>query len=121
MPIQRSLPSWKKLPSAPVLTVSQKKRGEGNFNNIIIELILSNLSAFIFSVLLSWVVPRYSKPSVATIISFEIFAYLVDLKELPRTSNWLLVGEANALPLPMACTLTKVSIIVFGCTININC
>lgn len=67
--------------------------------------------------MLSWVVPRYTNPSVATIHSYQIFAYEVVLSEEPNTDNWTQIGYVEAMELPMACTMSQVNITVFSCSL----
>lgn len=74
----------------------------------------------IFSVLLTWFVLKYSKPSVAAIKSSQIFVCVLTPKKQRRSSNSNHDDMANALPLPMSCRFTEVNIIIFSCTNNIN-
>lgn len=48
--------------------------------------------------------------SYADINSYQIFAYHELDNEAARTDLWKKIGDVNALPLPMACSLTQVNI-----------
>jgi len=49
---------------------------------------------------------------MANITSYQIFAYHESSTEVPSTSLWNKIGDVNALPLPMACSLTQVNIFI---------
>lgn len=44
----------------------------------------------------------------ADITAYQIYAYH-ETPEVPRSELWKKIGEVNALPLPMACSLTQVN------------
>jgi hypothetical protein len=46
----------------------------------------------------------------AQIASYQIYAYQEVPNQTPHVDLWNRVGEVNALPLPMACSLTQVNI-----------
>lgn len=60
------------------------------------------------ALVLSWNMNMNS--SIAEITSYQIFAYHEMANEPPRKELWKKIGDVNALPLPMACSLTQVQI-----------
>jgi hypothetical protein len=48
----------------------------------------------------------------AEISGYQIFAYKESPTDIPRSDLWKEIGNVNALPLPMACSLTKVNVII---------
>lgn len=46
---------------------------------------------------------------IADISTYQIYAYHEIAIEVPRQELWRKIGEVNALPLPMACSLTQVN------------
>nr|XP_018913103.1 PREDICTED: activating transcription factor 7-interacting protein 1-like isoform X1 [Bemisia tabaci]XP_018913104.1 PREDICTED: activating transcription factor 7-interacting protein 1-like isoform X1 [Bemisia tabaci]XP_018913105.1 PREDICTED: activating transcription factor 7-interacting protein 1-like isoform X1 [Bemisia tabaci] len=81
---QASDKSWKMRPPKPTLRIG--KNGSG--------------------ITLSWTLNGYDKEKYAEIVSYQLFAYQ-EGSEPPNTDLWKKVGDVKALPLPMACTLTK--------------
>lgn len=51
--------------------------------------------------------------SIATVMSYQIYAYQEVPNQPPKAELWKKIGDVNALPLPMACSLTQVNIITF--------
>lgn len=47
----------------------------------------------------------------ADIVSYQIYAYQEVHNQPPKAELWKKIGDVNALPLPMACSLTQVNII----------
>jgi len=45
--------------------------------------------------------------TIAEVANYQIFAYQEIPNQAPHTDMWKRVGEVNALPLPMACSLTQ--------------
>ncbi|KAL5234072.1 hypothetical protein ACI65C_001482 [Semiaphis heraclei] len=88
IPNQRSLPSWKKLPPAPKLTISKTVE----VNNMPQALVLS------------WTMSI--NKTIADIKSYQVFAYQETPNQPPNVDLWRKIGDVNALPLPMACSLT---------------
>lgn len=58
-------------------------------------------------IMLSWNMPV--NQSHATVVKYQLYAYQ-ETNVPPTTDLWKIVGDVNALPLPMACTLTQVSV-----------
>lgn len=56
--------------------------------------------------------------SHAEISGYQIFAYKETSSDIPRSDLWKEIGNVNALPLPMACSLTKVNIIFINLKIT---
>lgn len=50
--------------------------------------------------------------SFADISTYQIYAYHEITTEIPRQDIWRKIGEVNALPLPMACSLTQVQLFI---------
>jgi len=48
--------------------------------------------------------------TIAQIVRYQIYAYQEVPNQIPHVDLWNRVGEVNALPLPMACSLTQVNI-----------
>lgn len=48
--------------------------------------------------------------TIADIKSYQVFAYQETPNQPPNVDLWRKIGDVNALPLPMACSLTHVSI-----------
>lgn len=57
--------------------------------------------------MLSWNMP--TNISYSTVSKYQLYAYQ-EIDVPPSTDLWKEVGEVDALPLPMACTLTQVII-----------
>lgn len=51
-----------------------------------------------------------SNKAVADVSSYQIYAYHEVVNEPAKTELWKKIGDVNALPLPMACSLTQVNI-----------
>lgn len=49
--------------------------------------------------------------TIADVVSYQIFAYQEIPKQPPKVDLWNKIGDVNALPLPMACSLTQVNIL----------
>jgi len=47
----------------------------------------------------------------ADVVSYQIYAYQEVPNQPPIAELWKKIGNVNALPLPMACSLTQVNII----------
>ncbi|XP_026809941.1 uncharacterized protein LOC113551722 isoform X2 [Rhopalosiphum maidis] len=88
IPNQRSLTSWKKLPPAPKVSVS--KTVESQIPQALV---------------VSWNMSL--NKTIAQIANYQIFAYQEVPNQTPHVDLWKRVGEVNALPLPMACSLTQ--------------
>ncbi|XP_015370580.1 PREDICTED: activating transcription factor 7-interacting protein 1-like isoform X2 [Diuraphis noxia] len=88
IPNQKSLPSWKKLPPAPKLTISK-------------TIAVNNMPQ---ALVLSWTM-NINK-TTADIVSYQVFAYQETPDQPPNIDLWRKIGDVNALPLPMACSLT---------------
>ncbi|XP_050429709.1 activating transcription factor 7-interacting protein 2-like isoform X2 [Adelges cooleyi] len=88
IPNQRNLPSWKKLPPAPKLSITKGTENDPHPNGLV----------------LSW--NLVLNKSHAEITSYQIYAYQ-ETVELPKFDLWKKIGEVNSLPLPMACSLTQ--------------
>jgi hypothetical protein len=54
----------------------------------------------------------------AEISGYQIFGYIESPTDIPRSDLWKEIGNVNALPLPMACSLSKVSVIIITFEIN---
>lgn len=91
IPNQRSLPSWKKLPPPPKVSLSKT-----------IE------SRIPQALVLSWNMTM--NRCMADIVSYQIYAYQEVPNQPPKPELWKKIGDVNALPLPMACSLTQFSI-----------
>jgi len=50
---------------------------------------------------------------MADVVSYQIYAYQEVPNQPPKPELWKKIGDVNALPLPMACSLTQVNIIQF--------
>ncbi|VVC25397.1 Hypothetical protein CINCED_3A011025 [Cinara cedri] len=87
IPHQRSLPTWKKLPPSPKVTITRTTQSSR-------------------ALVLSWNMPAMNK-AFATVNSYQIFAYHELDNEPAKTELWKKIGDVNALPLPMACSLTQ--------------
>jgi len=67
-----------------------------------------NIHIYFFTALvLSWNLALTKM--TADITGYQIYAYHETAKDSPRSDLWKKIGEVNALPLPMACSLTQVN------------
>lgn len=48
--------------------------------------------------------------TIAEIVSYQVYAYQETPDQPPNIDLWKKIGNVNALPLPMACSLTHVNI-----------
>ncbi|XP_060879430.1 general transcriptional corepressor trfA-like isoform X3 [Metopolophium dirhodum] len=91
IPNQKNLPTWKRLPPAPNLTISKSA-------------VVQNTPQ---ALVLSWTMDV--DKTIAEVISYQIFAYQETPDQPPNIDLWKKIGNVNALPLPMACSLTHFS------------
>ncbi|XP_050063186.1 uncharacterized protein LOC114122057 isoform X5 [Aphis gossypii] len=91
VPNQRSLPSWKKLPPAPKVSLSKTVES----------------SRIPQALVLSWNMTM--NRLIADVVSYQIYAYQEVPNQPPKAELWKKIGDVNALPLPMACSLTQFS------------
>ncbi|XP_050533790.1 activating transcription factor 7-interacting protein 2-like [Daktulosphaira vitifoliae] len=87
VPNQRHLPSWKKLPPSPKLNITKTPENQTPKGLV-----------------LSW--NLIINKAHAEITNYQIYAYQ-ETTEPPKEDLWKKIGEVNALPLPMACSLTQ--------------
>ncbi|XP_025193382.1 putative uncharacterized protein DDB_G0282499 isoform X4 [Melanaphis sacchari] len=90
IPNQKSLPSWKKLPPAPKVSLS--KTVESQIPQALV---------------LSWNMTM--NKTIAEVVNYQIYAYQEVPNQPPKVDLWKKIGDVNALPLPMACSLTQFS------------
>ncbi|XP_016658730.1 uncharacterized protein LOC100575593 isoform X2 [Acyrthosiphon pisum] len=91
IPNQKSLSTWKRLPPAPNLTISKSPE-------------VQNVPQ---ALVLSWTMNV--NRTIAEVISYQIYAYQETPDQPPNIDLWKKIGDVNALPLPMACSLTHFS------------
>ncbi|XP_003242338.1 activating transcription factor 7-interacting protein 1 [Acyrthosiphon pisum] len=91
IPNQRSLSTWKGLPPAPHLTILKSPE-------------VQNMPQ---ALVLSWTMNVNG--TIAEVISYQIYAYQETPDQPPNIDLWKKIGDVNALPLPMACSLTYLS------------
>eukprot|EP00102_Acyrthosiphon_pisum_P022823 XP_016660033.1 PREDICTED: uncharacterized protein LOC107883803 [Acyrthosiphon pisum] len=91
IPNQKSLSAWKRLPPAPNLTISKSSE-------------VQNMPQ---ALVLSWTMNV--NRTIAEVISYQIYAYQETPDQPPSIDLWKKIGDVNALPLPMACSLTHFS------------
>ncbi|KAL4148295.1 hypothetical protein QTP88_002569 [Uroleucon formosanum] len=92
IPNQKSLPTWKRLPPAPNLTIAKTLEAQNIPQGTLV---------------LSWTM-NINK-TIAEVISYQIYAYQETPDQPPNIDLWKRIGVVNALPLPMACSLTHFS------------
>ncbi|CAH0730004.1 unnamed protein product, partial [Brenthis ino] len=76
--------NWKALPPAPELKLSNVENG----------------------IVISWKIDGYQEEDYEEIASYQLYAYR-ETSLPPNTALWEKIGDVEALPLPMACTLTE--------------
>lgn len=81
---QPSMTGWKNIPAKPTLKISRKGNG----------------------IVLSWNM-TFTVNIHAVIKTYQLYAYQETRGQLPDSSLWKKVGDVEAMPLPMACTLTQ--------------
>jgi len=85
-PVQQYNPVLKNLPPKPSLTIRKGKEGVVCSWNMTLNLL-----------------------DHATIASYELYVYQESSGNMPEKSVWKKIGDIEALPLPMACTLNQFS------------
>lgn len=86
----------------------KQSKGYVQYDNVQMLFSPYDLYFYCTALVLSWNMNMNS--SVAEITSYQIFAYHEMANEPPRKELWKKIGDVNALPLPMACSLTQVQI-----------
>ncbi|XP_025416060.1 activating transcription factor 7-interacting protein 1-like isoform X2 [Sipha flava] len=84
-PLQINVSTSKKIPPAPIMTLA--KSGDKK------------------ALVLSW--NMNLDYTHAEISGYQIFGYIESPTDIPRSDLWKEIGNVNALPLPMACSLSK--------------